>query len=100
VLRAHQHGVKVIGATLLPFGPKNPPSNADWPKARRVVDQYNDWVRTSHIFDSVADFNKAVADPDAPQTMLPAFDSGDHVHPSDAGYDAMARIVDLGFFSK
>lgn len=100
VIRAHQHGVKAMGATLLPFGPKDPPSNADWTKARQVLDQYNDWVRTSHVFDGVVDFNKAVADPEAPQTMLPAYDSGDHVHPSDAGYDAMARAVDLSFFSK
>jgi lysophospholipase L1-like esterase len=100
VIRAHQHGVKVMGATLLPFGPKDPPANVDWPGARRIIDQYNDWARTSHVFDGVVDFNKAVADPQAPQTMLPVYDSGDHVHPSDAGYDAMARAVDLSFFSR
>lgn len=100
VVRAHEHGVKVMGATLLPFGPKNTPPSVDWPKAREVLDQYNEWVRTSHVFDGVVDFNKAIADPEAPQTILPAYDSGDHVHPSDAGYDAMARAVDLSFFSK
>jgi lysophospholipase L1-like esterase len=100
VVRAHEHGVKVMGATLLPFGPKDAPPSVDWPTARQVLDQYNEWVRTSHVFDGVVDFNKAVADPEAPQTILPAYDSGDHVHPSDAGYDAMARAVDLSFFSK
>jgi lysophospholipase L1-like esterase len=97
---ARMAGVKVMGATLLPFGPKDAPPSVDWPKARQVLDQYNEWVRTSHVFDGVVDFNKAVADPEAPQTMLPAYDSGDHVHPSDAGYDAMARAVDLSLFSK
>jgi lysophospholipase L1-like esterase len=100
VTRAHGHGIKVMGATLLPFGPKEPPSNVDWPGARKVLDQYNDWVRTSHVFDAVVDMNRAVADPQAPQTILPAYDSGDHVHPSDAGYEAMARAIDLSFFEK
>lgn len=98
VTRAHQHGVKVFGATLLPFGPKNLPAKPGWPRARQVVEQYNDWVRTSHAFDGVVDFNKALADPQAPQTMLPAYDSGDHVHPNDAGYKAMADAIDLSMF--
>jgi lysophospholipase L1-like esterase len=100
VTRAHQHGVKVIGATLLPFGSKDVPANSSWLMARQVLDQYNGWVRTSGVFDGIVDFNKVTADPQSPQTMLPAYDSGDHVHPSDAGYDAMARAVDLSLLSK
>jgi lysophospholipase L1-like esterase len=100
VARAHQHGVKVFGATLIPFGPKNLPDNPDWVKVRQTVDQYNDWVRTAHVFDGVVDFNKATADPQAPQTMLPAYDSGDHVHPNDAGYKAMADAVDPRLFAR
>lgn len=100
VSRAHQHGVRVLGATLLPFGPKDPPPNSDWPKARQVLDQYNAWVRTSGVFDGVVDLNHATVDPQSPETILPAYDSGDHVHPSDAGYDAMARAIDLSAFSK
>jgi lysophospholipase L1-like esterase len=99
VTRAHGHGVKVFGATLLPFGSRNLP-NPEWVKKRQVLDQYNNWVRNGHGFDGVVDFNKATADPQAPQTMLPAYDSGDHVHPSDAGYKAMADAIDLGAFSK
>jgi lysophospholipase L1-like esterase len=98
ITRAHQYGIKIFGATLFPFGPKELPANPDWLKARRTVDRYNDWVRTAHAFDGVVDFNKATADPQATQTMLPAYDSGDHVHPNDAGYKAMADAIDLSIF--
>ncbi|MBT9330141.1 SGNH/GDSL hydrolase family protein [Acidipila sp. 4G-K13] len=98
VTRAHQHGVRVFGATLLPFAPKLLLASPDQSRARQVLEQYNDWVRTSHVFDGVVDFNKVIADPQAPQTMLPAYDSGDHVHPNDAGYKAMADAIDLSLF--
>lgn len=97
ITRAHMHGIKVFGATLLPAGAKIE-SNPAWVKVRRMIDQYNDWVRTSHAFDGVIDFNKAVADPQAPQIILPAYDSGDHGHPNDAGYKAMADAIDLSLF--
>jgi lysophospholipase L1-like esterase len=100
VIRAHQKHVKVLGATLIPWGPKETPPNSDWPKARAVLDAYNEWVRTSKVFDAVIDLNRATADPQAPQTLLSAFDSGDHVHPSDAGYEAMARTIDLQVLAK
>lgn len=98
VTRAHQHGVKIFGATLLPFGPSILPGNPGWPRVRQVIREYNEWVRTSHVFDGVIDFDKATSDPQAPETMLPAYDSGDHVHPNDAGYKAMADAVDLSLF--
>jgi lysophospholipase L1-like esterase len=100
VTRAHQHGVKVFGATLLPFGPKTPPANPQWARVRQTINEYNDWVRTGAAFDGVVDFNRATADPQAPQAMLPAYDSGDHVHPNDAGYKAMADSVDLDGLTK
>jgi lysophospholipase L1-like esterase len=100
VTRAHLHGVKVIGATLLAFGPNILPDRPGWARVRQLIDRYNDWVRTSNAFDAVADFNKATADPQNPQTLLPAYDSGDHVHPSDAGYKAMADAVDLSNLSR
>lgn len=100
VQRAHEHGVQVIGATLLPFGAANGSTKPGWQRAQEVLSQYNDWVRHSGVFDAVADFNHAVADPNAPQSMQSRYDSGDHVHPSDAGYDAMAHAVDLSIFSK
>jgi lysophospholipase L1-like esterase len=97
IARAHQHGVRVFGATLLPAGAKNP-GNPRWKRVRQLIEQYNEWVRTSHAFDGVVDFNQAVADPQAPEIMLPAYDSGDHVHPNDAGYKAMADAIHLSLF--
>lgn len=98
VTRAHQHGVKVFGATLLPFAPRILLASSSQSRVRQVVEQYNEWVRSSRVFDGVVDFDKAVADPQAPQAMLPAYDCGDHVHPNDAGYKAMADAVDLSLF--
>lgn len=100
VARAHQHGVKVFGATLLPFGPRDLSAKPGWEKIRQIIDQYNNWVRTSGVFDGTIDFNKAMADPQAPQTMWPTYDSGDHGHPNDAGYKAMASAIDLSLFEK
>ena len=55
----------------------------------------NAWVRTSGAFDGVVDFDRATRDPANPLRLLPAYDSGDHLHPSDAGYAAMANAVSL-----
>ena len=62
-------------------------------EATRVA--VNDWIRRSGEFDAVIDFDKVTRDPADPQRMLPAYDSGDHLHPGDAGYQAMANAVDL-----
>ncbi|HTX41000.1 MAG TPA: SGNH/GDSL hydrolase family protein [Acidobacteriaceae bacterium] len=99
ITRAHMHGVKVFGATLLPAGTKNEP-NPTWVAMRRLIDGYNDWVRTSHAFDGIIDFNKALADPDDPDIIRPAYDRGDHVHPNDAGYKAMADAIDPALFRR
>ena len=58
----------------------------------------NDWIRTSGAYDAVIDFEAAVRDPSHPTRMLPAYDSGDHLHPNDAGYQAMANAIDLSLF--
>jgi lysophospholipase L1-like esterase len=58
----------------------------------------NAWIRTSGEFDAVIDFDKVVRDPQNPTKILPAFDSGDHLHPNDAGYKAMADSIDLRLF--
>jgi lysophospholipase L1-like esterase len=57
--------------------------------------QVNAWLRTSRAFDGVVDFDQAVRDPANPRAFLPAYDSGDHLHPDDAGYQAMADAVQL-----
>lgn len=64
---------------------------------RRAV---NDWIRTSNMFDGVIDFEAASRDPSQPDRFLPAFDSGDHLHPSDAGYKAMGDSIDLALFRR
>jgi lysophospholipase L1-like esterase len=88
IAEAHQAGVRVIGATILPYSRLDPAMQA-------VREQVNTWIRESGAFDAVADFDRAVRDPAHPTAMLPAYDSGDHLHPDDAGMRAMAASVDL-----
>ncbi|MFB7371353.1 SGNH/GDSL hydrolase family protein [Streptomyces sp. NPDC056222] len=91
IRQAHARGIKVVGATLTPIKG----SFYDTPANEAKRDAVNDWIRTSGAYDSVVDFDRAVADPSDPDRMLPAFDSGDHLHPGDAGYRAMAEALDL-----
>ena len=95
IARAHGHGIKVYGATITPFkGGDYYPFNANTEAARQQV---NDWIRTSGKFDAVIDFDAALRDPDDPQRLRPAFDN-DHLHPSVAGYEALANAVPLSLF--
>ena len=82
VTRAHTHGIKVFGATLTPYGGAGYASPAG-EEAREAV---NDWIRTSGVFDGVIDFDQVARDPANPNVFLPSVDSGDHLHPGDAGY--------------
>jgi lysophospholipase L1-like esterase len=91
IRQAHAADVRIIGATLLPFEG----SDHDGTRAARVSDRVNDWIRASGEFDAVADFDRALASPDDPDELAPAYDSGDHLHPNDAGYQRMAAIVRL-----
>ncbi len=93
---AHEHGIKVIGATLTPYGGANYYSD----KGEQVREAVNDWIRSSGTFDGVFDFDKATQDPQNPTHFNPAYDSGDHLHPNDAGYKAMGDSIDLSAFSK
>jgi len=94
VTRAHQHGIEVFGATLTPYLPTGYSS----PQGEEVRQAYNRWIRTSGIFDGVIDFDKITQDPANTGTFLPAYDSGDHLHPGDAGYKAMGDAIDLSLF--
>ncbi len=94
--RAHEAGIKVIGGTLLPF--EGTAGNYFTPEKEAKRKAINEWIRSSGAFDGVVDFDKAVRDPSQPDRMLPAYDSGDHLHPGDAGYKAMGEAVDLSFF--
>jgi lysophospholipase L1-like esterase len=97
IARAHERGLKIYGATLTPFEGTTIPGyySAAGEVKRQAV---NAWIRGSGEFDAVIDFDKAVRDPANPGRMLAAYDSGDHLHPNDAGYQAMANAVDLKLF--
>ncbi|MFD9959625.1 SGNH/GDSL hydrolase family protein [Amycolatopsis sp. NPDC058986] len=91
VAQAKAHGIRVLGATLTPFKGWRV-YNENLERTRQAV---NAFIRTGGVFDGVVDFDAAVRDPADPLRMLPAYDSGDHLHPGDAGYQAMAAAVDL-----
>ncbi len=95
--RAHEHGIKIFGATLTPFeGTPSPGYFTPEKEAKRKA--VNEWIRNGQAFDGVIDFEKAVRDPQHPDHILAAYDSGDHLHPADAGYKAMGEAVDLSLF--
>lgn len=88
--RAHQHGIRVFGATLTPY------EGADYfsEDGEAERQQVNEWIRTSGAFDGVVDFDRAVRDPAHPSRFREEYQSGDHLHPSAAGYKAMAAAID------
>jgi lysophospholipase L1-like esterase len=94
--RAHMHGVKVYLATVTPYlGAKYQSPAGE--EARKTL---NNWIRTNKVADGFIDFDKVTADPAHPDTFLPAYDHGDHLHPGDAGYKAMGDSIDLSLFTK
>ncbi|PTX60796.1 lysophospholipase L1-like esterase [Melghirimyces profundicolus] len=92
--RAHERGLRVYGGTLLPYEG----SYYYTEEGNAVRERVNEWIRTSGAFDGVIDFAKVMADPADPDRLNPAFDSGDHLHPNDAGYEAMAEAIHLDWF--
>jgi len=92
---AHARGIRVIGATILPFK-ANYESSADFQRAEAIRQAVNNWILSSGQYDAVADFATAVADPADPQQLNPSYDSGDHLHPNDAGYRAIAAVINIG----
>ena len=94
IARAHERGVRIFGATLTPAGPRT--SFTPALEAKRAA--VNAFIRTSGEFDGVIDFDAATRDPANPLQFLPAYDSGDHLHPGDAGYRAMGEAVDVRLF--
>jgi lysophospholipase L1-like esterase len=93
ILRAHEKGLKVYGATLTPFEDSGEPYYSPAGEAKR--EGVNAWMRSQSEFDAVIDFDRVIRDPTHPTRLLAAYDSGDHLHPSDAGYQAMAASIDL-----
>ncbi len=93
--KAHAVGVKIIGGTILPY------EGAGYytPDGEMVRQAVNQWIRTSGAFDGVIDFDKAMQDPRNPRALNDAYDSGDNLHPNDAGYQAMANAVNLALLT-
>ncbi len=94
--RAHERGIVIFGATLTPEGGMRGANAAR--DAKRIA--LNTWIRTSGAYDGVIDFDKLTRDPTDTTRFLPAYDSGDHLHPGDAGYKAMGDAIDLALFRK
>jgi lysophospholipase L1-like esterase len=103
IARGHQKGVRVIGTT-------NPPFEKSFfqgfvtgfytPEREAVRQKVNDWIRSGGEFDDVVDLDAVLRDPSRPQRLLPAYDSGDHLHPNDAGCAAEANAFSLALFTK
>jgi lysophospholipase L1-like esterase len=95
VERAHALGIKVIGCTITPY------DGAGYyqPKGEATRMAVNEFIRNGKVFDAVADFDAATRDGNVPSKLRAEFDPGDHLHPNDAGYKAMADSVDLGIFT-
>lgn len=98
VKRAHAAGLRVVGGTVMPY------AGSDYyhPGAMELADlaRVNAWIRTPGHFDAVIDFAKVMEDPAHPTHLLPQYDSGDHLHPSSEGYQAMANAIDLKLLSR
>ncbi|MEV6604143.1 SGNH/GDSL hydrolase family protein [Kutzneria sp. NPDC051319] len=91
IARVHARGARILGATITPVE-GSARYDANMEQQRQAV---NTWIRTSHAFDGVVDFAATLADPADQLRLLPAYDSGDHLHPDNAGYQAMGNAVDL-----
>jgi lysophospholipase L1-like esterase len=95
--RAHALGLRIYGGTLNPV--EGYPFPGLWSAALEAKRQaVNHWIRTSNAYDAVIDFDKVLRDPSHPTRLLPAYDSGDHAHPNDGGYQVMADAIHLSLF--
>jgi len=98
IVRGHSHGLRMIGATITPYADSGYYHPGSLSEADRQ--QVNQWIRSAGHFDAVVDFDAIVRDPQKPDHLLPAFDCGDHLHPSPAGYRAMGEGIPLTLFSR
>jgi lysophospholipase L1-like esterase len=95
VTRSHAAGLPIYGGTILPFAGTRDAYSAQGELARETV---NDWIRHRGAYDGVIDFDQVTREPAQPQRLRAAFDSGDHIHPNDSGYRAMASAIPLTLF--
>src|SRR6266852_5171596 len=94
IARTHARGLKIFGATILPYQGLGAWTASG--EAKRVA--VNQWIRTSGAFDGIIDFDADLRDPTTPARLAPQYDSGDHLHPGPAGHEAMGNAVDLALF--
>ena len=99
IARAHAQGLKIFGATLTPYEGTVIPGywTARGDETRQAL---NHWIRTSGEYDAVIDFDAATRNPNQPMWLLERYDVSDHLHPNDAGYKAMADVIDLALFTE
>jgi len=96
--RAHEHGVRFVAVTLTPFAnafQDTPLSGYYTPEKEALREQVNEWIRANKTAEGLLDFDKLLEDPKNPKHINPAYDCGDHLHPNDAGYQAMAKAMNL-----
>jgi lysophospholipase L1-like esterase len=96
VTRAHAHGIRIYGVTITPFGGNSYDDPTGYRDAARQ--SVNTWIRTSHAFDAVVDFDRVARDPAHPAQLLPAYDTGDHLHLNPVGYRTLGQAIPLGLF--
>ncbi|ONI80801.1 GDSL family lipase [Saccharothrix sp. ALI-22-I] len=96
IARARAQGLRIYGGTITPF--RDDTFGFYSPENEAARQEINRWIRTSGEHDAVIDFDRATRDPDQPDRLLPAYDSGDHLHPNDAGMAVMAAAVPLRLF--
>ena len=96
IQQAHTHGIRVLLGTITPYAGVGKPETYAQREAKRIA--VNRWIMSQHESDAAVDFSSAIADPAHPNAIATQYDSGDHLHPNDAGYKTLADKVDLAFF--
>jgi lysophospholipase L1-like esterase len=105
ITRAHRKGIRIIGTTNPPFensfldlGPSAPPITFYTPEKERAREEVNSWILSSGEFDGVVDLDAVLRDPSHPTRLLPSYDSGDHLHPNNAGCRAEGDAIPMALF--